>query len=328
MMKILASIFIILNYLLNLSLKIISLIKKKEHIKNNVLSKTGFIISFLAFLLMVYGILYGRLDYRVRYETIYLPNLPSSFEGLKIGQISDIHTGSFFRNREILKGVKLLLEDKPDIIFFTGDLVNFHSSEALKFKKSLSMIKAPMGVFSILGNHDYGDYTAWKTPKDKADDLNNLINFQKNIGWNLLIDENRILTRNNQSIAILGIQNWSAISRFPKRGILAKAHYGIEKIPVKLLLSHDPTNWDAQVRKNYKDIDIMFSGHTHAFQAGIEFGNFKWSPCQYLYNEWDGLYKKGNQYLMINRGFGYIGFPGRIGMPPIISIITLRKGKH
>jgi predicted MPP superfamily phosphohydrolase len=177
----------------------------------------------------------------------------------------------------------------------------------------------------VLGNHDYGDYVQWPSREAKDENLNQLIAMQQEMGWDLLLDEHRILQRNGESIALIGVQNWGAKGRFPKYGDLAKARKGTEQVPVKLLLSHDPSHWDAQVRPEFPDIDVMFSGHTHGMQFGVRIPGFKWSPVQYMYRQWDGLYRKGQQYLMVNRGFGFIGYPGRVGMTPEITLLELRR---
>ncbi len=270
------------------------------------------------------GIASGAHNYRVRRKTIHLPNLPSAFDGIKIGQLSDIHSGSFFSRPGVKKGIDLLLGEKPDVIFFTGDLVNDQASEVSKYKDLFSKVKAPLGVFSTLGNHDYGDYKGWNTINDKKKNLADLIQTQKEMGWDILLNENRTLKVNGEEIAIIGIENWGA-GRFSKYGDLEKAYQGIEEKPVKLLLSHDPSHWDAQVRPQYNDIDVMFAGHTHGFQFGVEIGNFKWSPSQYIYKQWADLHQEGNQYLYVNRGFGFIGYPGRIGILTEITIIELKQ---
>ena len=276
---------------------------------------------------LTYGILSGAHDYRVRRVSVHLPNLPSAFDGITIGQLSDIHSGSFFNKIAVRGGVEMLLKEKPNVIFFTGDLVNNKASEMETYQPIFEKVKAPMGVFSTLGNHDYGDYTNWESLAAKKQNLKNLITVHQQMGWDLLMDENRDLKIGNDTISIIGVQNWGAKARFPKYGNLQKAVIGTNDNPVKLLLSHDPSHWDGEVLKKIEDIDIMFAGHTHGMQFGVEIGNLKWSPVQYIYEQWAGLYKKNNQYLYVNRGFGYIGFPGRVGILPEITIFTLHKSK-
>ncbi|MCK5469911.1 MAG: metallophosphoesterase [Cyclobacteriaceae bacterium] len=270
------------------------------------------------------GIASGAHNYRVRRKTIHLPNLPSSFDGIQIGQLSDIHSGSFFSRSGVKRGIDLLLGEKPDVVFFTGDLVNDEAGEVAKYKDIFSKVKAPLGVYSTLGNHDYGDYRSWNNINEKKKNLADLIQTHKEMGWDILLNENRTLKINGDEIAIIGIENWGA-GRFQKYGDLEKAYQGTEEKPVKLLLSHDPSHWDAQVRPQYNDIDVMFAGHTHGFQFGVEIGDFKWSPSQYIYKQWADLHQEGNQYLYVNRGFGFIGYPGRIGILPEITIIELKK---
>jgi len=287
--------------------------------------KVALIVASVPFFSMLYGILLGAHDYRVRRVKIAFKNLPASFDGLKILQISDIHSGSFYNKAAVKKGVELIMNQKADIIFFTGDLVNNVADEVEDYIEVFGKLKAPMGVYSVLGNHDYGDYKQWDSIEDKKKNLQNLIKAHSRMGWELLMNEHKIFDRNGEKIALLGVENWGAKKRWPKYGRLDKAYAGSENIPFKLLLSHDPSHWDAQVRPQCSDIDLTLSGHTHGFQFGVEIPGIKWSPVQYMYKEWAGLYKQGEQYLYVNRGFGYIGFPGRVGMPPEITVIELKK---
>jgi len=276
---------------------------------------------------MIYGILSGAHDYRIRRKIIYLPNLPSSFDGLKLCQLSDIHSGSFFNRRAVQGGVDMLMQEKPDLVFFTGDLVNNRADEVKSYIDIFGKIHAPLGVYSTLGNHDYGDYVRWESKEAKQQNLEDLKAAHKEMGWRLLMNENQLLEQGGEKIAVIGIENWSAKGRFPKHGRLDQAWKGTEEAKVKLLLSHDPSHWDAQVRPEYPDIDMTFAGHTHGAQFGIEIPWLKWSPVQYMYEQWAGLYQKEHQYLYVNRGFGYLGFPGRIGILPEITIIEFKKGE-
>jgi len=271
------------------------------------------------------GIASGAHNYRVRRRVIHLPNLPASFDGIRIGQLSDIRSGSFFSRPGVKRGIDLLLSEKPDVVFFTGDLVNDEAREVAKYKDLFSKVKAPLGVYSTLGNHDYGEYKRWKDPKDKKQNLLDLIQTHKEMGWDVLLNENRTLKVDGEEMAIIGVENWGA-GRFSKHGDLELAYAGAEDKPVKLLLSHDPSHWDAQIRPQYGDIDVTFAGHTHGFQFGVELGDFKWSPSQYIYKQWADLHQEGSQYLYVNRGFGFIGYPGRIGILPEITIVELKKG--
>ncbi len=300
-------------------------IKTAETIsRSDFLVKSSLVATALPALGMTYGIISGAHDYRVRRVTVPLKNLPSAFYGIRIGQLSDIHSGSFYSKTAVQGGVDLLLQEKPDVVFFTGDLVNNQATEINDYFATFSRVKAPLGVFSTLGNHDYGDYITWPSPEAKQRNLQNVKAAHQEMGWDLLLDEHRILREGDGTLAIIGIENWGA-GRFAKYGNLEKAHQGTNEADVKLLLSHDPSHWDAQVRPMYPDIDVAFAGHTHGMQFGIEVGNFKWSPVQYMYKQWAGLYQQGEQFLYVNRGYGYLAFPGRIGMLPEITIMELKK---
>jgi len=269
----------------------------------------------------------GSYDYHVLYQTMYLPNLPKAFDGLRIGQISDIHSGSFYNKKAVLGGVEMLLKEKPDLIFFTGDLVNDEASEMTSYQDIFTKVKAPLGVFSTLGNHDYGDYGDWNSPADKKKNHDDLITTHKNMGWNLLRNENRRLKINGEEIGILGIENWSEYSRFPKYGRMDLAVKNTDDLPVKLLLSHDPSHWRAEVLPKYPQIDAMFAGHTHGMQFGVRTPHFQYSPIKYVYNEWAGHYQENKQQLYVNVGFGFVGLTGRVGILPEITIFTLKAGR-
>lgn len=292
--------------------------------RSEFLAKTAIIATAVPFAGLAYGIISGAHDYRVRRKTVYLPNLPKSFDGMKIGQLSDIHSGSFFNKIAVKGGVEEFLKEKPDVIFFTGDLVNNEASEVKDYINIFDKLKAPLGVYSITGNHDYGDYKTWNSSLEKQQNFKSLVGAHKQMGFDILMNEHRYLEQGGEKIAIIGIENWGGRG-FAKYGKLDQAYAGVEDANVKLLLSHDPSHWDAQVRQNYKDIDVMFAGHTHGFQFGVEIGDFKWSPSQYAYKQWAGLYQDNNQYLYVNRGFGYIGYPGRIGIPPELTIVELKR---
>lgn len=293
--------------------------------RSEFLAKAAVITATIPFAAMTYGIISGAHDYRIRRRTLYLPNLPKSFDGIRIGQLSDIHSGSFFSKTSVKGGIDMFMEEKPDLIFFTGDLVNNETSEVGEYIDLFAKIKAPLGVFSVTGNHDYGDYKSWASAAAKQKNFSALIEAHRLMGFELLMNEHRFIEQGGDKLAVIGIENWGA-GRFAKYGKLAEAYRGSQEAPVKLLLSHDPSHWDAQVRPNYPDIDIAFAGHTHGFQFGVEIGDFKWSPSQYVYKQWAGLYREGNQYLYVNRGFGYIGYPGRVGIPPELTIIELKRG--
>ena len=280
-------------------------------------------MAALPFASFIYGMVRGGFNYTLHNVKVVLPKLPASFNGLKIVQISDIHAGSFISTSHMEEAIKIVMEQKADIIFFTGDLVNNEATEAIPFIDIFSTLKAPLGVYSTLGNHDYGDYITWDSAEAKAKNLQDLKNIHHKLGWKLMMNEHVALKTGEDEIAILGIENWGGNFKFPKYGDLKKAYAGTEKYPVKLLLSHDPSHWDKQVSKDYKDIDITFSGHTHGFQFGIEIPGFKWSPSQYVYKQWAGLYSKDNQHVYVNRGLGFLGYPGRVGISPEITVMEL-----
>lgn len=297
---------------------------KNEIPRSEFLAKSALIAGGLPLAAMSFGIISGAHDYRIRRKTIVMPNLPKAWDGVKMAQISDIHSGSFWNKVAVEGGIDMLMKEKPDVVFFTGDLVNNEASEVEKYIPIFSKVKAPLGVYSTLGNHDYGDYKNWSSPKAKQQNLQNLKEAHGIMGWNLMLDENKILYADKEPLAIIGVENWGA-GRFAKYGNLEKAYRGTEEFPIKILLSHDPSHWDAQVRKDFPDIDLMLAGHTHGFQFGVEVGDFKWSPSQYVYKQWAGFYSNNQQHLYVNRGYGYLGYPGRIGMPPEITIIELKQ---
>ena len=290
--------------------------------------KTAIAAGLVPFASMVTGILSGATDYRVIRKTVYLPHLPKSFDGIRIGQLSDIHAGTLFNKVGVRGGVEMMLQEKTDVIFFTGDLVNYQTDEVDDYISIFEKVRAPLGVFSSTGNHDYGNYRRWSTPEAKAANIRDLLQAHKLMGYDLLMNEHRFLEVDGERIAIIGIENWGVgpAHRFPKYGKLAEAYRGTEASPVRLLLSHDPSHWDAQIRPEFPGIDVTFAGHTHGFQMGIEVGDFRWSPSQYVYKQWAGLYQQGQQYLYVNRGFGTIGYPGRVGMPPELTVIELKRG--
>lgn len=272
---------------------------------------------------LIYGFS-NKYNYRVKKIKIAFDNLPPGFKGLKIVHFSDVHSGSFMNKKAVEHGVEKIIAQNADLVIFSGDLVNDRAPEMLNYMDVFNKVKAPMGVYSTFGNHDYGDYVKW--PYEGVTKEQNLINLAKihaQLGWRLMMDEHVELERNGDKIALIGIQNWSAKARFPKYGNMKKAYAGAEKYPFKILISHDPSHWDAQVRPEYPDVDLTLSGHTHGMQFGVEIPGFKWSPVQYIYKEWDGLYEEGKQKLYVNPGFGFIGYPGRVGILAEITVIEL-----
>ena len=290
-----------------------------------IFSWSSLVVYYGFLVLFIYGMIWGGYRLRVRQLTLTLPKLPSTFDGLKIAQISDLHLGTFGNPRFIERAVRRILEEKPDIIFFTGDLVNNRAREALPFLEDLKKLSAPLGIFSILGNHDYGDYVSWKTHEAKAENLKQVEDTHRGLGWNILLNDHAVLTRGTDSVAIIGVQNWGHAHNFPKYGDLKKATDGLQNTPVKLLLSHDPSHFTHIVSKEWPDIDVTFSGHTHGGQFGIEIGDWKWSPVHYFYHRWAGLYTEGSQYLYVNRGLGMLAYSGRVGIWPEITVMTLKN---
>ena len=289
------------------------------------LKRTALVLGGLSLVGFTYGIR-NRYNYRVRKIKLKSASIPGSFKGLKIVQISDIHTGSFDDYSAVARGIQRVMDQKPDLIFFTGDLVNNQSDEVdAKYQEIYSRLKAPLGVFSTLGNHDYGDYVQWPTPEAKIANLDMLKAIHASMGWRLMMNEHTVLERGNDKIAIIGIENWSAKANFPKYGDMRKAYDGLKEknVPYKILLSHDPSHWHAQVLPEYGDVNLTLSGHTHGMQFGVDSKWFKWSPVQYMYKEWAGLYTEGEQNLYVNRGFGFLGYPGRLGVLPEITVFEL-----
>ncbi len=291
--------------------------------RSEFLSKSALIAGAIPIAAMSYGILSGAYDYRVRRRTITLQNLPKAFDGIRIAQLSDIHSGSFYNKTAVKGGIDLLNAEKPDLFLFTGDLVNNESKEVKDYLSIFSKVEASAGKFSILGNHDYGDYKAWGSQQAKKKNLEQLVQSHKDMGWDILLNEHRYVEVDGERLAIMGVENWGARG-FAKYGNLDETAKNVEA-DTKVLLSHDPSHWDAQIRPNHSDIDLTLSGHTHGFQFGVEIGNFRWSPSQYLYKQWADLYTEGNQHLYVNRGFGFLGYPGRVGILPEITILELKR---
>lgn len=288
--------------------------------------KLSLFAGAIPFFSLIYGMLNGAYNYRKRKVTLTLNNLPASFNGFKIIQISDIHTGSFMRIDPLKEAVKSMNDEKPDVVFFTGDLVNDKHEEAVPYIDIFKNIKAKHGVFSIFGNHDYGDYVKWESGEAKSANLQKLAGVHKQLGWDLLLDEHRYIEQNGERITLIGVQNWSARMGFQRYGSMEKATKGIEYSDVNILLSHDPSHWRAEILEKYNQIDLTLSGHTHGMQFGVEIPGFKWSPVEFVYKEWADLYNEKNQFLYVNRGFGFLGYPGRVGILPEITVIELKRG--
>ena len=287
-------------------------------------STLGWGLAAIPFASILYSIFKGKYNYKVWKYTLYFDNLPKAFDGYRITQISDIHCGSFDNYEKIRYGVDLINSQKSDVILFTGDLVNNLANEVHNWKSLFATLQAPDGVFSIMGNHDYGDYSSWETPEAKQQNLEHLFQLQKQMGWQLLLNEHCYLERDGEKIALIGVENWGH-GRFSKYGDLNRAMEGINTEDFKILMSHDPTHWQEVVLPENKDIQLTLSGHTHGMQCGIEIpGWLKWSPSQYIYKYWGGMYEECGKYLNVNRGFGYHAFPGRLGVWPEITVIELK----
>lgn len=298
--------------------------------RSQFLKKAGFISGGLMFSSLFLGMLKWAFDFKLHRHKIVLSHLPKSFNQLKIIQISDIHLGSWAGKSSLLEAVQRINELKPDFIFFTGDLVNYKTDEAFPFESILAKLKAKQGIFATLGNHDYGDYMRWPSPEAKAQNMAELYAFYERIGWKLLNNQNQVFENSDGKLAVLGVENWGDFGRFPKYGDIQKALEGAEDADVKLLLSHDPSHWDKIITKENQDIDLTFAGHTHGFQFGIEIKNIRWSPAQYIYKHWAGMYLNDVpggklQRLYVNRGLGTIGYPGRVGILPEITLFELSK---
>ncbi len=291
------------------------------------ISLLGMGVAAVPFAALIYGMVRGATDFRVRRLTLRYPNLPPAFDGFRILQISDLHVGSYADNTEPLeRAVRLINEQAADLVVMTGDLVNNIAPEAEPHLAALRGIRSKEPILSVLGNHDYGDYVTWDSPAAKTTNLDRLKAHHRAIGWDLLLNEHRVIERDGHQLAVLGVENWSSHLNFPRYGDLARAHRGTAGAPFKLLLSHDPSHWDAQVLTDYPDIDLVLSGHTHGMQFGVNLPFMKWSPVQYVYKQWAGLYEKGRQRLYVNAGLGYIGYPGRVGFLPEITVIELKRG--
>ena len=303
----------------------VSPVTARDTSRSRFLSKAALVAGGVPLVTLTYGMVRNAYRYRRFAVDVPLQDLPAGLEGLKIVQISDIHSGSWTRSTPLHDAVDMINREQADIVVFTGDLVNNRSEEMLPYIDIFKQIRGKHGVYSILGNHDYGDYVDWGSDAAKAANMQQLYDIHARLGWDLLRDEHRKLDINGHRLALIGIENWSAVLRFPKYGHLDVAAAGTDDCDCKVLLSHDPTSWDALVRPEYADIDLTLSGHTHGFQFGIEIPGFKWSPSQYVYEQWAGLYRQGRQFLYVNRGLGFLGYPGRVGILPEVTVLTLKR---
>ena len=294
--------------------------------RRKIISQIALGLASIPFASLLYGMYRGKYNYKVLSYNLEFEDLPDAFDGFKITQISDIHSGSFDNQTKVQYGVDLVNQQKSDLVLFTGDLVNNRADEIKPWIKIFNKIKAEFGVFSILGNHDYGDYMRWESPAAKRKNMEDLYDAHNEMGWDLLLNESRFIEKDGDRLAIIGVENWG--SGFKKAGDLNKALNNVSEKDFKILLTHDPSHWEAQVIPHPFKIHLTLSGHTHGMQFGIEIpGIIKWSPAKWRYKQWAGVYSEKNQYLNVNRGFGYLAYPGRVGMWPEVSVITLSKSK-
>ena len=280
-------------------------------------------IAAIPFMSFIYGIIQGKYNYKVIKYQLTFDDLPAAFDGYTITQISYIHSGSFTNKEKIQYGVDLINEQKSDLLLFTGDIVNNKADEMDNWIDIFAQLKAKEGKYAILGNHDYGDYMDWKSPEDKVKNFEDVKNIHKKIGFDLLLDEHRYLEKDGQRIALLGVENWG--KGFNQAGDLQRAAAGVSKDDFKILMSHDPSHWQEKVKKDDFNYHLTLSGHTHGLQIGIEIPGFRFSPSQFVYKQWAGLYEEYGRYINVNRGFGYHAFPGRVGIWPEITVIELKK---
>ena len=293
--------------------------------RSKFLIKAGLILGSLPLISLVYGLFRNPYRYKLYTAKVPIKGLPSALDGLRIVQISDIHSGSFTFKEPIKNAIEIINQQKADLVFFTGDLVNSVASEMESYVDIFDKISSKYGIYSILGNHDYGDYHRWNSMAAKLANMDLLKDIHKRLGWQLLLNEHKVLNIEGASVGIIGVENISGKLHFKVYGDLSKANQHCPDCDVKILLSHDPSHWDKEVTKDYKDIDLTLSGHTHGMQFGIEIpGWIKFSPIQFVYKKWAGLYKEGNQYLYVNRGLGFLGYPGRVGILPEITLLELK----
>ena len=289
-------------------------------------SQIALALAAIPFASLIYGIFEGKYNFKVIKQQVFFPDLPEAFDGFKITQISDIHSGSFDNPEKIEYAIDLINQQETDLILFTGDIVNTHAKEMHPWIETFKKIKKPQfGKYSVLGNHDYGEYVTWPTKKEKDENFKAIKDLYGQIDFRLLLNEHTFIEKDNQKIVIVGVENWG--KNFKQAGDLLKASDGLTAQDFKILLSHDPSHWEYQVKEDEKHFQLTLSGHTHGMQFGIEIpGFFKWSPVQYVYKQWAGLYENLGRYVYVNRGFGFHAYPGRVGIMPEITVIELKKG--
>jgi predicted MPP superfamily phosphohydrolase len=289
-------------------------------------SQIALAVAAIPFASLIYGIFEGKYNFKVIKQQVFFPDLPDAFDGFKITQISDIHSGSFDNPEKIQYAIDLINEQETDLMLFTGDIVNTHAAEMNPWIDMFKKINNPsFGKYSVLGNHDYGEYITWPNKKQKDDNFQAIKDLHQKIDFKLLLNEHTFIEKDTQRIAIVGVENWG--KNFKQAGDLSKASEGLTSQDFKILLSHDPSHWEYQVKEDEKHFQLTLSGHTHGMQFGIEIpGVFKWSPVQYVYKQWAGLYENLGRYVYVNRGFGFHAYPGRVGIMPEITVLELKKG--
>ena len=292
------------------------------------ISQIGLGLAAIPFMSLIYGITVGKYNYKVIKQRIFFPDLPDAFDGFTITQISDVHSGSFDNPDKINYAIDLVNEQNSDMILFTGDIVNTDAKEMHPWIEIFNRIKKhEYGKYSVLGNHDYGEYVTWPTEKDKADNFQAIKDLYGQIGFKLMLNEHTYIEKGNDKIALIGVENWG--HNFKKAGDISKASKDVAQDDFKILMSHDPSHWDYEIKNHKKNFHLTLSGHTHGMQFGIEIpGYFKWSLAQYVYAQWAGLYENLGRYVYVNRGFGFHAYPGRVGIMPEITVIELKKGKN
>lgn len=290
-------------------------------------SQLGLGLAAIPFLSLLYGVTVGKYNYKVIKQRIFFPDLPDAFDGFTITQISDVHSGSFDNADKINYAIDLVNEQNSDLILFTGDIVNTHAKEMHPWIETFNRIKThEYGKFSVLGNHDYGEYVSWPSQADKDQNFKGIKDLYGQIGFQLLLNEHTFIQKGKDRIALVGVENWG--KNFKQAGDLEKASEGLKNNEFKILMSHDPSHWEYEVKNNDTNYHLTLSGHTHGMQFGIEIpGYFKWSLAQYVYKQWAGLYEHLGRYVYVNRGFGFHAYPGRVGIMPEITVIELKKGE-
>lgn len=285
-------------------------------------------LAAVPFLSLIYGIFEGRYNFKVFKQTVFFPDLPDAFDGFRITQISDVHSGSFDNPEKISYAIDLINEQNSDMILFTGDIVNTHATEMHPWLETFNKIKKPKyGKYSVLGNHDYGEYVTWPSEEKKEENFEAIKKLYEQIGFQLLLNEHTYIKKGDDKIALVGVENWG--HNFKKAGDLNKASQNVNQDDFKVLMSHDPSHWEYEIKEHPKNFHLTLSGHTHGMQFGIEIpGYFKWSLAQYVYKQWAGLYENAGRYVYVNRGFGFHAYPGRVGIMPEITVIELKKGKN